>query len=118
MSQRPQPKDVAGQKQEQGTSPASGIVEAMRVCPNCSTELQEVRCKLSCPRCGFFLSCSDYYWSGVIAAAWNCILDSDLWANTGESGGDRFLSFPCLGRSRSTTMSGRPRHARLFSFFL
>jgi hypothetical protein len=35
--------------------------QIMRVCPNCSTELQEVRCKLSCPRCGFFLSCSDYY---------------------------------------------------------
>lgn len=33
----------------------------MRVCPNCSAELQEVRCKLSCPSCGFFLSCSDYY---------------------------------------------------------
>ncbi|HSB74971.1 MAG TPA: hypothetical protein VLC12_04930 [Terriglobales bacterium] len=35
--------------------------QVMRVCPNCSAELQEVRCKLSCPRCGFFLSCSDYY---------------------------------------------------------
>ena len=36
-------------------------VQVMRICPNCSAELQEVRCKLSCPRCGFFLSCSDYY---------------------------------------------------------
>jgi hypothetical protein len=39
---------------------------------------------------------------------------SDLWANTGESGGDRFLSFPCLGRGRSTTMSGQPHRSRLF----
>ncbi len=35
--------------------------QIMRVCPTCSAQLQEVRCKLSCPRCGFFLSCSDYY---------------------------------------------------------
>jgi hypothetical protein len=41
---------------------------------------------------------------------------SDLWANTGESGGNRFLSFPCLGRGRSTTMSGQPRRSRLLRF--
>jgi hypothetical protein len=32
-----------------------------RFCPNCSTELKEHRCKLSCPQCGFYLSCSDFY---------------------------------------------------------
>ena len=42
-------------------SAAQAEARVMRVCPNCSAELQEVRCKLSCPRCGFFLSCSDYY---------------------------------------------------------
>ena len=32
-----------------------------RFCPNCSAELKESRCKLSCPVCGFYLSCSDFY---------------------------------------------------------
>jgi len=32
-----------------------------RFCPNCSAELKEHRCKLSCPVCGFYLSCSDFY---------------------------------------------------------
>jgi hypothetical protein len=32
-----------------------------RFCPNCSMELHERRCKLSCAQCGFYLSCSDYY---------------------------------------------------------
>jgi predicted nucleic acid-binding Zn ribbon protein len=32
-----------------------------RYCPNCSAELKESRCKLSCEQCGFYLSCSDFY---------------------------------------------------------
>lgn len=29
-------------------------------CPNCGAALDERKCKLIC-RCGYFLSCSDYY---------------------------------------------------------
>lgn len=32
----------------------------VRTCPNCSATLQESRCKLCCPRCHYYMSCSDY----------------------------------------------------------
>ena len=38
--------------------PDPGLV--MRTCANCGAEMDERKCKLIC-RCGYFLSCSDYY---------------------------------------------------------
>lgn len=43
------------------TVPVAPPTETITVCPNCSAELREQRCKLSCPCCGFYLSCSDFY---------------------------------------------------------
>jgi ribosomal protein S27AE len=30
-------------------------------CPNCSDRLTGHKCKLICQRCGYYLSCADYY---------------------------------------------------------
>jgi hypothetical protein len=35
--------------------------DPMLYCPVCSERLAERRCKLLCERCGYYLSCSDYY---------------------------------------------------------
>ena len=34
---------------------------AMLYCPVCNERLVESRCKLVCQRCGYFMSCADYY---------------------------------------------------------
>ena len=34
--------------------------ELMLTCANCGARMDERKCKLIC-RCGYFLSCSDYY---------------------------------------------------------
>lgn len=35
--------------------------EPMLYCPVCSLRLTERKCKLFCERCGYFMSCADYY---------------------------------------------------------
>jgi hypothetical protein len=35
--------------------------DPFRFCPNCSAQLVDQQCKLKCPQCGYYLSCSDFY---------------------------------------------------------
>jgi hypothetical protein len=35
--------------------------EPMLYCPVCNTRLSEFKCKLVCQKCGYFMSCADYY---------------------------------------------------------
>jgi Zn finger protein HypA/HybF involved in hydrogenase expression len=34
--------------------------EPWRWCPRCGHELENHKCKLRCPRCHYFMSCSDF----------------------------------------------------------
>ena len=48
---------------DKGGPTASDAVDPgtlMLTCPNCGAAMDERKCKLIC-RCGYFLSCSDYY---------------------------------------------------------
>lgn len=35
--------------------------EPMHYCPSCSKRLHNWSCKLVCPSCGYYMSCSDFY---------------------------------------------------------
>jgi hypothetical protein len=35
--------------------------EPMLYCPCCNARLIELKCKLICERCGYYMSCADYY---------------------------------------------------------
>jgi hypothetical protein len=42
------------------SEPASSE-EAMLYCPVCSMKLESRKCKLFCAKCGYYMSCADYY---------------------------------------------------------
>jgi Zn finger protein HypA/HybF involved in hydrogenase expression len=52
-------------EQPKGTPDAersgNGDAEPMLWCPVCSTRLSQRKCKLFCDKCGYYMSCADYY---------------------------------------------------------
>jgi len=47
--------------QDEENRPRRDADEPMLYCPVCSQRLAERRCKLLCERCGYYMSCADYY---------------------------------------------------------
>ena len=45
-------------------SEAGSSGEHWRFCPRCRQELINEKCKLRCPHCYYFMSCSDFDFSG------------------------------------------------------
>jgi hypothetical protein len=46
---------------ERGGDTKAPDEQAMLYCPVCSERLKQSRCKLVCEKCGYFMSCADYY---------------------------------------------------------
>jgi len=52
--------DSPNRDRDEATAKA-GEDEPMLYCPVCSSRLTERKCKLLCERCGYYMSCADYY---------------------------------------------------------
>jgi hypothetical protein len=53
------------QQENEDISPARRPNEepdfASAYCPRCSARLEQRSCKMTCPTCGYYMSCSDFY---------------------------------------------------------
>ena len=61
MAEQTDKRCVLGNQAETAVSPGeSAPAEYWRWCPRCGHELHNEKCKLRCPRCHYFMSCSDF----------------------------------------------------------
>lgn len=44
-----------------GIAEVQPVEHHSQICPTCGHRLASHRCKLVCARCGYYLSCADYY---------------------------------------------------------
>jgi ribosomal protein S27AE len=54
----PRPRRETSPEKDHDSGDSQG--EYWRWCPRCGHELFNEKCKLHCPRCHYFLSCSDF----------------------------------------------------------
>jgi len=45
----------------QGSGTGAKVEFASEYCPRCSARLTARSCKMLCPGCGYYMSCSDFY---------------------------------------------------------
>lgn len=55
------PPPEGAQQATPASQPSSVPDEPMLWCPVCSLRLEQRKCKLFCQRCGYYMSCADYY---------------------------------------------------------
>ncbi len=48
-------------KQDDTEPRSEDASEPMLYCPVCNSRLTPLKCKLICERCGYYMSCADYY---------------------------------------------------------
>lgn len=53
--------DAQPREKSHDAQPAPDASEPMLYCPACNNKLSQHKCKLVCDRCGYYMSCADYY---------------------------------------------------------
>jgi hypothetical protein len=63
VSQVMEPPEIPreGAEGDAGEVADSAAAEPMLWCPVCSARLAQRKCKLFCEKCGYYMSCADYY---------------------------------------------------------